>query len=151
MSIKYYITENNIKNGPFTVEELKSKGINKDSFIWHEGLDDWIKASEISSLSEIIKEKKPKFKTKYILIINIIVGYVFYLFAYDHSSNPFGSIEQFIGSVFEQIGAYIIFYIALLVNLFKKISRKNWIIIIIVSWIITIMATIGNNLGDYYS
>jgi hypothetical protein len=48
---KYFYSNGSIKDGPFTLEELKygpkSKDINDSTLIWFEGLDDWTSVKEI--------------------------------------------------------------------------------------------------------
>ncbi len=44
---KYYYSYGNNQYGPFTLEELKLKGIAKDTLIWYEGLENWKPAGEI--------------------------------------------------------------------------------------------------------
>lgn len=50
---KYYILIKNEEKGPFTFEELKTKNVTKQTYIWYEGLDDWEK---LENLPEIFKE-----------------------------------------------------------------------------------------------
>jgi len=56
---KYFIAKGNDKIGPFSLDELKDKNITSETFIWHEGLSDWQKASSISELSGIISLAPP--------------------------------------------------------------------------------------------
>jgi hypothetical protein len=52
--MRYYIVENNEKQGPFTISELATKNVMADTLVWHEGLETWIPASQVAELSEII-------------------------------------------------------------------------------------------------
>lgn len=53
--MKYYlIDERNQQIGPFALEELKMKGINKKTKVWCEGMDDWTEAQLVSELKENI-------------------------------------------------------------------------------------------------
>lgn len=57
--MEFYIIENNQQLGPFSPEELKLKKINKNTLVWHEGLDNWTKAEHISLLKDSIKANPP--------------------------------------------------------------------------------------------
>lgn len=56
--MKYHIHNGKEAEGPYSIDELKEKGLTKNSMIWHEGLDDWTKAG---SLFEF-KNEPPPFK-----------------------------------------------------------------------------------------
>src|SRR5690554_2029076 len=56
---KFFYTDGTSKYGPFTLEELKDKGISRDTKIWYEGLDQWKPAADVPELSEIIKSVPP--------------------------------------------------------------------------------------------
>lgn len=51
---KYYFAEGEERRGPFSLEEMASKDISKESLIWYEGLDNWIAASEVPELLQQI-------------------------------------------------------------------------------------------------
>lgn len=59
MSPLFYIAVNGQKTGPFTLEELKSKDIQKDTLMWTEGLDNWTKADHIALLKDILRSIPP--------------------------------------------------------------------------------------------
>lgn len=50
----FFIIENDEQRGPFTLEQLKGMLIFADTPVWHEGLSDWTKASEIAELKDIV-------------------------------------------------------------------------------------------------
>lgn len=50
---KYFLHNGDKHDGPFTIDELKLKGIEKDTPIWFEGVSDWTKASELDELKEL--------------------------------------------------------------------------------------------------
>lgn len=52
----YYLYENNINIGPFSIEELKEKKITSFTPIWCEGFTDWKTAGEIEELQSILIE-----------------------------------------------------------------------------------------------
>ncbi len=56
---KYYIHINSEQQGPYDLDDLKWKGINKDTPIWYEGLQDWTtagNAEELISLFQTVPE-----------------------------------------------------------------------------------------------
>ncbi len=59
MGQHYYIAVNGVKTGPFTIEELHTKNIQRDTLMWTEGLDNWTKAEYISLLKEVIIATPP--------------------------------------------------------------------------------------------
>lgn len=56
---EYYFSDGENQFGPFTLDELKNQKITKDSLIWYEGLDNWIKANEIENLKTLFKATPP--------------------------------------------------------------------------------------------
>jgi hypothetical protein len=62
----YYLHDGANQSGPFNLQELQEKQINKDTPIWYEGLDEWTNAGEIAELKEIIKTTPPPIAKKVI-------------------------------------------------------------------------------------
>ena len=58
---KYFYSNDNQKNGPYTFEELKNENIKKETLIWYEGLDDWTKASNLNEMLPILELNPPSF------------------------------------------------------------------------------------------
>ncbi|MBN9293130.1 MAG: DUF4339 domain-containing protein [Flavobacteriia bacterium] len=56
---KYYTHNGTEQQGPFDIEILKEKRINKDTPIWCEGLSDWTTAEKIDELKELFKITTP--------------------------------------------------------------------------------------------
>ncbi len=56
---KYFYLENKKQLGPFTIEELKEKGIRKDTMVWYKGMAEWKKAEELPELKDILGEDEP--------------------------------------------------------------------------------------------
>lgn len=56
---KYYLHTGTEQLGPFDIEELKSKNIQKDTPIWYEGLTEWTTAEKIIDLKEVFNVKTP--------------------------------------------------------------------------------------------
>jgi len=55
----YYLHSGSEQQGPFDIEELKTKHISENTPIWFEGLPDWTSASEIDELKFLFPIKKP--------------------------------------------------------------------------------------------
>jgi len=59
--IKYYfIDDNNNKQGPYYLEELIMYPIHRETLVWHEGLGDWTKATEIKNITILLGSLPPK-------------------------------------------------------------------------------------------
>jgi uncharacterized membrane protein YhaH (DUF805 family) len=56
---KYFYSNDNKKNGPYSFEELKNENIKKETLIWFEGLDDWTKAEYVLEIKEILELSPP--------------------------------------------------------------------------------------------
>ena len=52
--IQYYYSNGNDKFGPFNIEQLKNKNISKETLVWHEGINEWKKASEFQELNNTL-------------------------------------------------------------------------------------------------
>lgn len=94
---KYYYSDNGASIGPYTIEQLKNLGANKDSLIWSEGFTDWKKVSEIPELADLFHEpqnKLPQFQSKRTFPVTpVILGLIFILciggyFLYIQIINP---------------------------------------------------------------
>jgi len=59
MSQQFYIALNGQQTGPFTIDDLKAKNIQRDTLIWTEGLDNWTKAEHIPLLKEVLRATPP--------------------------------------------------------------------------------------------
>lgn len=59
---KYYLYINNEQQGPFNIEELKNKKINRNTKVWFEGLEDWKNAEDIDELKSIVASIPPPIK-----------------------------------------------------------------------------------------
>lgn len=99
---KYYFNDGKNQHGPFTIDELKSKGINRDTPVWYEGLHEWTEAGKISEISSYFPpsipvypppfvpnspaRRKRKYTALYIIIAIIILGFA-YVFIHDFILN----------------------------------------------------------------
>ncbi len=50
---KYFYLDGTNYLGPFTIDELKKKGITRETMIWCQGLDEWKKAGVIQDLNDL--------------------------------------------------------------------------------------------------
>lgn len=50
---KYYVAVGESKTGPFSIDELKTKNITRDTLVWTEGMADWKRAGDVSELSDL--------------------------------------------------------------------------------------------------
>ena len=60
---KYYIVKNGEKVGPFTITELQGQEFNKETLVWYNGLENWVKAEIIEELSEVLEQTPPPIPT----------------------------------------------------------------------------------------
>ena len=52
--MKYFIIENNQQAGPFSIYELKDKGLASDTLVWTEGMKDWTPAWQVDELKNFL-------------------------------------------------------------------------------------------------
>lgn len=57
--MEFYILTNNIKEGPYTLEELHNKNINTKTMIWRVGFTNWLPAHQIPELSDMLSSLPP--------------------------------------------------------------------------------------------
>ena len=55
----FYIVENNQQAGPFTVEQLRAKGIAPETYVWSEGMSGWEQASNVGELQALFQPAQP--------------------------------------------------------------------------------------------
>jgi hypothetical protein len=53
MQIVYLLKRNKIISGPFSIENLKRRGVKSTDMVWCEGLDDWMPVFEVDFLSDV--------------------------------------------------------------------------------------------------
>ena len=52
--MKYFIIENNQQAGPFSIYELRDKGITSDTLVWIEGMANWTPAWQVEELKNFL-------------------------------------------------------------------------------------------------
>lgn len=62
MEIRFFLFVNDQQLGPFTLDELKKKHITSETYVWHEGIDDWVQASQVEELKSLFNTSPPTFK-----------------------------------------------------------------------------------------
>lgn len=45
---------NGAQTGPFSLDEMRMKGISPDTMVWHQGLTDWVRADSVPELREVL-------------------------------------------------------------------------------------------------
>lgn len=56
---KYFYSDGTNHYGPFTKEELREKGITRDTLVWYKELNDWHPAGKLSELNGIFELAPP--------------------------------------------------------------------------------------------
>lgn len=56
---KYFYADGENSKGPFSLDELKSKGITRQTKVWCEGMSDWQLASQVPELVEVLMPSPP--------------------------------------------------------------------------------------------
>ena len=57
----YFLFVNDQQIGPFSLDELKAKHINPETYVWYEGLDDWTQVRNIEGLKSLFSSIPPQF------------------------------------------------------------------------------------------
>ena len=56
---KFFIAKNDEKFGPYSISELLTVDIDKETLIWYNGLENWVKINEVDELSQIFNQVPP--------------------------------------------------------------------------------------------
>ena len=72
---KYYIHINDRQEGPFSLEQLRSKHLTGDSPIWHDGLTEWAIVKNLPEVNELIPVAPPPFKNKTLSSVGRFLGF----------------------------------------------------------------------------
>ncbi|HHH52362.1 MAG TPA: DUF4339 domain-containing protein [Bacteroidetes bacterium] len=57
----YYIIEDNEKQGPFSIEELKTKRVFPKTPVWEKSFDGWKEAGFVPELADILEKEPPEY------------------------------------------------------------------------------------------
>ena len=52
---QYWINFKGNQSGPHSKEELVRMGVDKTAYVWHSGLDDWVKITKVTELNEMLE------------------------------------------------------------------------------------------------
>lgn len=62
-SAAYYLASNGQQQGPYTMAQLQQMAsagqLTGKTYVWHEGMKDWMSAAEVSEVAEILKSIPP--------------------------------------------------------------------------------------------
>ena len=56
--MKYWANINGVQYGPVEKEELLGLGLTKDSFVWREGIEDWVMVRNFNELTDLFPEQE---------------------------------------------------------------------------------------------
>lgn len=59
--MRYYIHDGKQQKGPFEAHQLLAAGLNAETFVWREGLDQWVKAGFLTELESVLTPLPPPF------------------------------------------------------------------------------------------
>lgn len=157
---KYFYTDGTNSMGPFTIEELKEKGITRETSVWFHELGEWKEAGTVQELKELFafvpppiqkqnisnQQHPPKLKTN-----NSIDIFVFFSIAYWFTSTLASFlIRAFVDDWYDtpakyfDIGTNIIFAAAPIVFALSIRNRTLKIIAVILSSLLSIYILYSN-------
>lgn len=58
---KFFIHFQGQQLGPFSLEELKQKGITRNTMVWFDGLPEWKEAKDVYELADLFRNQPPPF------------------------------------------------------------------------------------------
>jgi hypothetical protein len=103
---KYYIVIDEIRQGPFTIDELKEKGITKTTLVWTENMSNWDEAKNVETLKEFIKSIPPPIQQQLGNQVKILTE-----ITNEKEENPTRKIELVKGIKYGIIGGIVSFII----------------------------------------
>ena len=59
MNQQFYIAVSGQQTGPFSLDDLRTKNIQRETLIWTEGLDTWTKAEQVELVKDILRPTPP--------------------------------------------------------------------------------------------
>ena len=59
--MRYYIHDGKQQKGPFEADQLLAAGLNAETHVWREGLDQWVKAGLLTELESVLAPLPPPF------------------------------------------------------------------------------------------
>ena len=61
---KFFTHNGTQQQGPYDIADLEEQKIDKDTLIWHEGINEWTKANDIPELQSLFTKTPPPLSTK---------------------------------------------------------------------------------------
>ena len=58
--MKYFITNNGQQTGPFELHELLANGLNANSYVWCEGMPNWLPATQVPEVAALLQPPTPE-------------------------------------------------------------------------------------------
>ena len=49
--MQYWINQDGVQHGPVTLSEMEGMGLTADAYVWHNGLEDWVRITEVPELA----------------------------------------------------------------------------------------------------
>lgn len=62
--MEYYISVNNNKRGPYSIEELRARGISSETLVMADGTDQWVPAWQVEELRPVIAQAQANTETQ---------------------------------------------------------------------------------------
>lgn len=57
--MQYWINHNGVQSGPVDIDALKQMGLTSAAYVWHEGLTDWVKITQLPELQGVYVMEGP--------------------------------------------------------------------------------------------
>ena len=57
--MQYWINHNGVQSGPVDVDGIKEMGLTSAAYVWHEGLSDWVKITQLPELQGMYEMLEP--------------------------------------------------------------------------------------------
>ena len=57
--MQYWINHNGVQSGPVDLDALKELGLTSSAYVWHEGLTDWVKITQLPELQGLYEMTDP--------------------------------------------------------------------------------------------
>lgn len=57
--MKYFIVNNGQQAGPFELHELLANGLNANSYVWCEGMPNWLPATQVPEVAALLQQAPP--------------------------------------------------------------------------------------------
>lgn len=56
---KYFYVKHNKQYGPCTIEQLRTRSIDRNTMVWTEGMEEWLPAEDVPEVSEMLPPPTP--------------------------------------------------------------------------------------------